>query len=222
MGVLTKASSRPSKKASAAFRVRTLPDVLALVAMGAAFLLLIAYLVIAINWLRQPFLGAMFTRSLTVADVQPFSNRAWPALDASVSPGDTLLGINAQEWDSENRANGLKNTLDSLEQGQQITLNLLHEGKASSNLQCEPPVEGQSFCTTTITLSRIPALDFLLHFGVGYLVGVVVFLIGVGLLWQRFELLSAKAAAVSLAALAVLVAGRFDLMTTFALIPGWI
>ncbi|KAB2903763.1 MAG: GAF domain-containing protein [Anaerolineae bacterium] len=224
MGVLTEASSHPSKKEASAFRVRTLLDVLTLAAMGAAFVLLVAYLIIALDWQRQPFLGAMFTHSLTVADVKPFSNQEWPALEAGLQHGDTLLGINGQEWDSDRRAKGLKNTIKSLKKDESVTLSISHAGDDTpADWQCEDPIDGRAFCTVSnVKLSQIPAIDFLVHFGFGYLVGVVVFLIAGVALWQRFDSLSTKAVAVSAAALALLMAGRFDLMTTFTLMPAWI
>lgn len=226
MGVLTKAqnnTSHPSKKEASSFRVKTLLDAVSLVAMGVTFFLLLGYLVAAFQWQNRPFLGAMFTESLTVTDAKPFSDESWSALDAGLQVGDQVLGINGQEWMTKQPATEFADTLADLQEGQTVTLSVSREGDTPETWQCDTPTEGKSFCTVpSVRLTNIPSVDFFLHFGVGYLVAIVVFLIGAAVLWQRFESTAAKSFAIGAAALAVVVVGRFDLMTTFWLIPAWI
>jgi hypothetical protein len=70
-----------------------LTDALVIASMLATGGLLVAYLLVALNWLSLPFTGAMFSENLVVEDVEPFSGEAWNALEAGVRPGDTLARI---------------------------------------------------------------------------------------------------------------------------------
>lgn len=227
MGVLTKTqnnTSRPSQTVTV--RIRTLLDGLSLVAMGVAFFLLVGYLVLALRWQNRPFVGAFFSEPLTVVDAKPFTNKNWVALEAGLEPGDTLLGMNGFEWGSDQPAKALDDILADLDKGQTVVLSVSREADdipSGGNWQCATPADGENFCTVqNVRLGSLPEIDFFLHFGVGYLVSVTLFLIGCAVMWLRFSVTSAKSFAVGLAALAVVVAGRFDLMTSYMLTPAWI
>ncbi|HLA41857.1 MAG TPA: hypothetical protein VJZ27_00385, partial [Aggregatilineales bacterium] len=192
---------------------------LSIIALGAAAVTLVLYLLSALNWRSQPFIGALFsTPSLVIEDAQPFSSENWQAHEVGMQSGDTLIGMDGVEWAADQRNEGLRETLQDYRVDERVELIVLHDGDPGA-MTCE---EGQLSCLATITLQQIPLTDFGLYFVAGYVVALAIVLMGGLVLWRRTDMRSAKLFAISVAALAIFNTGQFDLLTIYRYAPLWL
>jgi signal transduction histidine kinase len=185
--------------------------------IGAAVILVI-YTYSAIMWQTSPFIGVATNELLEVQNIRPFSNEAWPALEVDVEPGDKLIGMNDIEWSAEDPHLKLREALKPFSAGDEVEL-VVRATENRDGLFCrgaENPV-----CTTWIELAHMPAVDFIVHFAFGLVTGIFLLVIGGLVVWQRSDLRAAHVLAISTALLSIVVAGRFDLMTRFDLVPVW-
>jgi len=192
----------------------------------AAGVLLIVYLFLAVDWLGRPFIGATYSQALVIEDVEPFSGEAWEALSQGVLPGDTIIAIapagsEGQGFDigREDAHSTFADQLNNYEVGETIRITLRPTDADHDNMICDPTL---GVCETDIELKQMPIADFAIHFGMGYATGVIILLLGGFVLSRRFDTRAAKFFAISASALSIVLAGRFDLMTTFVLGPAWI
>lgn len=220
----TEAEMVEGVRTSPALRWNNWINALIAASLGFAAVVLVFYLVTALDWRSEPFAGAIFSEDMTVLDVQPFSDERWSALDIGVEPDDVLIGIDQVVWAENERHERFLETMAELPTGKSIELRLrTTEKRPDTLLRCFDAPGGYQRCFIHILPTENFALaDFAFHFGVGYVTGVLIWLVGLAVLWRRSETRAAKMFAVSTAALSIVVAGRFDLMTTFNLVPVWV
>jgi signal transduction histidine kinase len=216
--------ARPTQLSQVLNRVLTVATALAL-AFGA--LMLVVYLVWALQWYSRPFIGVLFASpDLSVEDAQPFSDQEWAALEALVQPGDKLIGLNGVEWpEGEEKLDFYDQALEGVEVGDQVTALFIpgDDGERAAGMRCDSVRlrAGQTLCGVNLTLQRFPLTDFFMYFGLNYLSAVTIFALGVLVFWRRMDTRSGRLFAISASALSIYSAGQFDMLAMFQFAPVW-
>src|SRR5262249_52770399 len=84
----------------------------------------IFYLVLALNWHSQPFIGAMLTHTMTVDGSLPLTAGTWAGLKAGLQRGDQIVGVNgtALPGDYDAASQEYETLIRSLTDGQTIKI----------------------------------------------------------------------------------------------------
>ncbi|MCL4256785.1 MAG: hypothetical protein KJ043_23710, partial [Anaerolineae bacterium] len=192
-----------------------------LLAIGA----FVAYLILAITWRSQPFLGVMVNHTMTVNGGLPNGANTWNGLTAGLRSGDRLLAIDNTPIRSNTpetqRFTPLNDILIRRNVGERVTVTFDYNVRTSPDprretVTCLPadPVTNRAECSVTFRLGEYPDADFIATFITPYLSGVVVLLISFGLLYMRYKDPSAFVAILGNLGLALYMGGLFDLATS--------
>ncbi len=187
--------------------------------------LLGAYAYTAWDWRGQAFAGFLPTQDLAVSHDEPFGEGGWPLLDAGLAPGDQILGVGGVALDAlpvGDRVDAFNREVAARAPGERVLVRFApHSETGPAGAACREAGDGAS-CAVTIVLGSMSLLDFAGVFGVGWIAGLVLWLIAVGLIvrWPERRVLRVVAALTAL--LAVVVAGRFDTLSTQHFIPAWL
>lgn len=197
--------------------------------VGITGLVIIAYLIMAVNWQSQPFLGLFTTHGIVVNAGRPASGQAWNGLDAGIQQGDVILAIdetvlsdNVMDFGTAQQA--LATTLRTYDIGDIVAVTVQRNATLTNT---NPPTCGDIVndtyqCQYDVELQQIPDGDFFTFFGMPFVTGVIVFLIGVGIIYLRRNQNIALLATLICMMTAIHTTGTFDLGTTWTLIPLWI
>jgi len=196
--------------------------------------MLVLYLVLALNWRQNPFIGAMFTPLLVVDGSQSLGQDTWPGLENGLHRMDRIVAINddvlynpADEADSRDYAAVHARyfaAMSRLNVGDTVRVQFERPADADGNVICPPNSQPGSLadCQITYTVGELPLVDFIGFFIVPYVTALVIFFVGVGVLLLRPGQPAARVISVLAFALAVLVGGLFDIDTTHQQIPLWL
>ncbi|MEP7292401.1 MAG: GAF domain-containing protein, partial [Chloroflexota bacterium] len=204
---------------------------LALTAAAAVIAVLAAvfYLMLALQWRGQGFLGALLTRTLTVDGSQPIAAEVWGGLNAGLQRDDHLIGINGEIFPVEVEAAeaAYDNAVRALQPGAQVQLTFerpLTNGDLNMNNAegCSVVAPELARCQVRYTLSRFPDIDFLASFGVPFVSGLIVLGIGIIVLVLRSRKPAAQVVAGVCFTFSFFMLGIFDINTTRQLTPLWI
>lgn len=197
--------------------------------VGITFILLIAYLVLALGWRSRPFMGLFTTHSMIVNAGLPASGQAWAGLDAGLQQGDlihaidnTSLASNALDFQSSQQS--LTNALSTYQVGDVVAVTVQRSG-ASANMtveQCGDIVNGVAQCVFDVELQQIPDGDYFTFFGMPFVTGFIIFSIGASIIYLRRNQSIAIMATTICMVTAIHTLGIFDLGTTWMLIPVWL
>ena len=215
-------SSSPSSRWSPGARAGMLLAAAVVAVTGA---LLAAYAYAAWDWRGHAFAGFLPTQELTVSHDEPFSGEAWAALEAGLAPGDRILGVGGVALDAlpaDERVDAFNREMAAREPGQRALVRFAPaDSTGPAGAACRDAGEGVS-CAVTITLGQMSLVDFAGFFGVGWIAGAVLWGIALGLIarWRDRRVLRLVAALAAL--LAVVVAGRFDSLSTQQFVPAWL
>lgn len=199
--------------------------VLAIAAVVAAGAVLGAYAYAAWDWRGHAFAGFLPTRELTVSDSGPFGSDPWPALDAGLAPGDRIVGVGNVALDAlppGERIAAFNREMAARTPGERVSLRFAPQGGTGPRGATCQTVNGAALCTTLITLARFSMGDFLGFFGVSWIAAVVMWLVALGLIVRWPDRRPLRILAGLAAVLAVVVAGRFDSLTTQLFVPAWL
>ncbi len=202
-----------------------------ILAIVAALVLMLFYGWLAFNWQSRPFLGVMYSQTLTIEGVYAMSADPWPAFEAGMRPGDRIVGIGlGQSLDADYRvaSKQLNDFLLSKYPSAPVMLRIerpLVEGVEATrdHVFCEDaPAEGAPAtggvekvpCTVNFQLAAFPIVDFLIQFVVGYAVGVAFLALSLIILRRFWNQPVARTIGALSLVMAVLVAGIFDVYTT--------
>ncbi|MBN1965626.1 MAG: GAF domain-containing protein, partial [Anaerolineae bacterium] len=196
-----------------------------------ALLLLVLYGWLAVSWQAQPFLGVILSPRFYVDNVVQMSTASWPGHDAGLLTGDRLYALDDVVLDADYRvaAQQVEAVVKAATVGDSMTVSVIRSPdgpEPPDMLSCVPatadmpgPAGGQ-LCTATVTLVAYPLVDFIMQFGVSFVVALALLGTAGALLRLRWDSANARRVAIFSLAMAVAVAGAFDaLYTTFALIP---
>lgn len=196
------------KPAFSSLRSRTSSPtrIVILALLTAAFVFNILALIFALQWVRAPFLGALFYANSTVADSY---DPEWPAHQQGVRAGDTLLAVDERPVTSGRDSYLL---LREKEIGAQVSLDI-------------EPYSAQATSVPTpilITLTDFSLQSFLIYFWLPYGIGLIY--LGLGLLIFRLHgpAQANNIFVVFCVCVAISAGGLFDQYTLHFLNPIWL
>ncbi|MBN1220230.1 MAG: GAF domain-containing protein [Anaerolineae bacterium] len=160
--------------------------------------------IFALNWLRQPFLGALFYPRLVVADI--FSPH-WNARQQGLQTADILLRVDDVPVFSNRE---LDNLLGQKQVSDTVTLHLERD-----------PTLINAPDTFSVTLSQFTLADSIIFFWLSYVIGLVYLILGLIAYRLRGGEQVGQAFVTFCAFVAMLTGGLFDLYTLNFLTPIW-
>ncbi len=189
---------------------------------------LVYLLLLALGWYDTPFLGVLTSDTLVVNGTRPLTGEEWGGFSAGLRTYDQITRIKSDSGDvvfdanDPDTANKLNQLLSAQHRGQAIQVEVLRPGPAKIfQPQCSAYTLAGAQCSYQVTLTRMPLVDFLAQFGVGFIVGIGFLILGIVTFALRPNLIPARLVANMCAAMAVLTAGRFELVTTHQTILLW-
>ncbi len=194
-------------------------------------LMLILYLVLALNWRQDPFIGVLFTPLLVVDGSQSLGGESWPGLDNGLQRMDRIVAINDDVlYDPDDEADS--RNYEAVHQRYGAAMSKLAPGDTVT-IQFERPPEAGicppnsqpgtlAACQVRYTIGELPVADFIGFFIVPYVTAVATFFIGAAILLLRPHQPAARLISVLAFALAAMLGGLFDLDATHQLIPLWL
>ncbi|MCB9456516.1 MAG: GAF domain-containing protein [Anaerolineaceae bacterium] len=202
---------------------------LALVAAG----LLLTFLVLALEWRGQPFLGVMLTPNMVVDGSEPVNaDSPWTGLQAGLARGDQVVAVNgiqlmSSAQDYAMARTRLRDVMAGLKLGDRVSVTFLRSavGNGVSHIgtvQCDAVADGFARCSTSYLVQPLPNSDFLAFFIIPYAAGVLTLAIGIMVLVLRPNQAAAQFVALMCIALAIFMGGGFDINNTYALTPVWL
>src|SRR5690606_1708277 len=135
--------------------------------------MLVLYLVLALNWRQNPFIGAMFTPLLVVDGSQSLGQDTWPGLENGLHRMDRIVAINddvlynpADEADSRDYAAVHARyfaAMSRLNVGDTVRVQFERPADADGNVICPPNSQPGSLadCQITYTVGELPLVDFI-------------------------------------------------------------
>jgi len=198
--------------------------------IGLTAIIMLTYLVLALSWRSRPFLGFFTTHGLVVNAGRPASGLPWNGLDAGIEQGDTLVAIDNNPLSDDTldfvtARQTLTDILATSEVGEEVAVTVQRSEGTSDNLavpQCDDIVNGVTTCTYNVELQRMPDGDFIAFFVLPFVTGIIVFAVGVGIIYLRRNQHVALLATVICMLTAIHTTGIFDVGTTWTLIPIWL
>lgn len=208
--------------------------------VGVTFILILAYLILALGWRSQPFMGFFTTHGLVVNGGRPASGELWSGLDAGIIQSDVIvavdgvsLGNSDNAWATNPAANfqiaqqRLAETLAQKSVGDLISITVERQdttnGIGADACDTTQLSNGKTLCTFEgVELQSLPDGDFLTFFVMPFTTSVIVFLIGGSILYLRRNQSIAIIATLICMFTAIQPMGIFDLGTTWKLIPVWL
>jgi signal transduction histidine kinase len=202
---------------------------------GAALLasaaLLVLYALAARSWYNQPFLGLLPERNLEVSGARSLTGAQWPAFQLGLLPGDRLnavAGVNLGDLPVGERIEKYRAALDAQSIGARIPISFYREDSVSTDrplgAQCVPVTEtiGLRKCGMNTRLEQMPFGDLFVYFGMGWLAGVVLWIVAALFFVRQRYNPQAQIITALAAALAVFMAGHFDMLSTHEWVWAWL
>lgn len=200
------------------------------------------YLVNALRWRSQPFLGALYAYTLVVDGNQTFGDEQWAALAAGIQRLDQIVQINDtplfeqtdplasdfRAWsfaDYTRARETLKAQTRALNIGDEIRLDVLRPEPqlgATTPPTCSAPQNGFARCSITYTLAPLGDSDFITYFLFPFITSVIALVVGGTVLYYKHKNTNALLIALFCVALGVFSSGAFNNSTTHMLIPLWL
>ncbi len=200
-----------------------LSTLLAAVALALAGVMLALYLVAALNWYAQPFLGFLPTRALEVSDARSLTGQRWPALYQGLKPGDRIVRLDGEPLDVlplEERLERFNAILAQHTLGDRVPISFRRDYLANPEkpigATCTEVQDAVNLwqCGMVIRLVSMPALDFVLYFVVGWLAAAMLWGVALVVWWRRRTDFHAHMLALVAATFVVFMAGHFDRYST--------
>lgn len=191
----------------------------------AAIALMLAYLVLALEWRSRPFLGVTVTHTMTVAAGNSATGGTWAGREAGLDTGDLILSIDGQAVvGPESRYYG--EVLGGLRAGDEVTVVFSRAGDAPgltphTGAICAQGLAGAGCYEVTYPLTRLPDGDFLAFFLIPFASGILVLMTGLVVLRLRAWEPMAFVVVALCFLLATHMAGIFDLGSTHRLSAVW-
>lgn len=198
----------PAASSDFAYRVQY---VVTIALAFSAIIMMVIYLVLALQWRNQPFIGVLTSNTLTVNRAAPVIADQWSGLEAGIEAGDLLVAVNGQDLGtlSQDYARGrdiLETFLATADHGAPVRVDVLR---------------GDAIIGFDINLDRFSDGDLLFFFFVPYVSALIVLAIGMIFLIYRRHLLGALTSASLCFTVAVLMGGFFDGGSTLAYTRFW-
>lgn len=231
-GKSQKLSLLASPRSTARPNALVLPLLTGVVAI-ATFFFIAQYGLLALSFVNRPFLGVVFSHTLTVNNGRPVAETHWVGLNAGLLTGDQIRAVNGQPLAANPtdyataRAN-FHEIIATLPQDEPLTLTFDRSTAVTpapeSTVTCAPEVGSSNLqtCTATFTPMGMPSTDFIAFFVLPYGFSIIVALGGLVLFIARREQNSALLVALMCFMIALMMAGIFDAGSTHTYIPLWL
>ncbi|MFQ3537129.1 MAG: GAF domain-containing protein [Aggregatilineales bacterium] len=186
-------------------------------ALLAAVAVVVLSLVLAIRWYSQPFIGAFFYRTGEIIGTRPLAGDVWAALEAGVRPGDRILAFDGRVLASGQALNAALAELPFGHVARLLVQRDVYPNDAPLPPECIEVTAGLAECTFSIRLEQLPFVDWVGHWGIGFLAAVA--LVGSAVwLWLKYRQVAAiRALIVLMTSGAVALVSRFEIGTTHTL-----
>jgi signal transduction histidine kinase len=193
---------------------------------------MILYLVLALNWSKQPFMGALMSRTLVIDGSQPTQTGTWPGLVAGLERLDRITSINGQKLsanptDYETAYQAFLAISSRFHPNRVIRIEFERPARngvvtTTRSVRCEAVVNGIAPCAVSLPLRSFPVTDFVALFVIPYASGLLLLVAGLVLLRMRSSQPTALLVSTLCFSQSIFIAGLFDQNTTRLLIPLWI
>ncbi|MCU0498410.1 MAG: GAF domain-containing protein [Anaerolineae bacterium] len=199
-------------------REAVLPRIVAIGVVVGAIAAMVLYLVLALQWRNQPFIGFLISPTLVVNPAVTSSGDVpWSGAVAGLRPGDQLLSINGVALDPvpgnyEQARTRLQETLSSLQVGDTVSLSYSRRSE-TGQLQTG---------NVTYPLTTFPDGDFFVLFILPYITGLIILAIAMVLVIGGAGRAGTFEGVVMFSLLSLISAGFFDIGTTHQMVHLWI
>jgi signal transduction histidine kinase len=199
-------------------------------AAGVAIVAFVAYLLLALNWRSQPFIGALLTPNLVVDNSQSLTGARWPGQMAGLRPRDHIIAINGQvlagaSGDYATARQNFRALLNTLDPGEAVEIQFDRPnpavGDVTEGMACSASGD-VARCTVSYALSVFPDVDFIGFFVIPYVSGLITLLIGLAVMYLRPNQPSAMVVAWICIAASIFMGGAADINTSHVLPPLWL
>lgn len=182
----------------------------------------------ALSWYNHPFIGAFTNSNLIVERIQPFAAEGWAGYNAGIRHNDRFLSIASDISIQEpvvldgiaDAANKLNQALSRLTTGENVTVEVFRLSNTNDGVP-DCAATNEATCSFKFTVAQIPLVDFLIHFGIPFLLAVILVIIGVIIWVLRRHQLSGRLLTLICGAGALMLMSRFDLITTYQMGLFW-
>ncbi len=172
---------------------------------GFALVLMVIAPVLAVTWMRIPFVGVLVEPNLVISSALPTGRVPWEGFSQGLRHPMVLYALDGQPLANSADLVGL---LGEQGVGAEIALQAGYMPEGAGNFQ--------------IRLQAFPFADQLTYFWLPYIIGLIYLGSGIWVFNTRRYDRAAQAFAVFTSAVAIILFGFFDLFTTHALLPIWI
>ncbi len=220
------------KRANSTFNTSAMagriPFYISMAVGAAAVVLLIVYVITALEWRQNPFFGAMLSPYMVVDGSRPIGNSNWIGLKSGLQRLDEITAINGQSMvsnppDYAKARAAFLSALDKLNPGDTVEVNFLRPdaNKVQPNY-CGTVQNGFSSCTLSYTLGTLPDSDFIAYFVIPYVAGLILIVLGIAVAYLRPNQSAAQLTAVFSMTLGIFMAGLFDINNTYIALLPWL
>jgi signal transduction histidine kinase len=204
-----------------------IPFYISMAVGAAAVVLLIVYLISALEWRQKPFFGAMLSPYMVVDGSRPIGNSNWAGLKTGLQRLDEITAINGQSTvfnppDYAKAREAFLSVLGNLKSGDTVAVNFLRpDAKKVQPSYCSTVQNGFSDCTLSYTLGTLPDSDFIAYFVIPYVAGLILIILGIVVAYLRPNQSAAQLTAVFSMTLGIFMAGLFDINNTYIALLPW-
>ncbi len=205
----------------AARLVETIGVALAVLALVIAVGGMIYLFSTAIAWYNRPFLGVLTNEGLVISDARPVAQTGWNGLDSGLRTGDRIVSVTSEsghqaQFDPADptSASRFNQLLVTLSRGDIVQVQVARPAPVYEAAACSNFTTSGALCSYGVELSAMPTFDFLLEFGLGFLIGLILLGIGIGVMLIGSAQRSARWLALICASGALLITGQFDMASS--------
>jgi signal transduction histidine kinase len=185
--------------------------------LSIATIITLIYLITAINWRNQPFLGVTLNHTFTVNASSPNSDAEWVGQVAGLRVGDQISSINGIPVRTSSRS--YNDVLQTLNIGDNVTIEFSYDSNRfpalrSGAVDCVDANETIVNCQVSFNLMRLPDTDFVAFFVIPYLSGVIILIFAGILVFLKPYGEHTFTITVALIPLALTMSGIFDVGST--------
>lgn len=210
-------------------RERSLWRIVLMALMAVTVMASMVYLVTALQYRQQPFIGAVMRHTMIINAALPSGNEVWTGVEAGLRREDLVITFNAElltanPLDKATAHARYTELLRSHSVGDEVTLGVWRK---QANLRPEDACTATDDptiyrCDVTFALMALPDGDFLSFFALPFVTSVIIMLIGMVVFYYR-QYTAEGLAVVAISQLSTwFTGGLFDVGTLGVLVSLWI
>jgi len=196
---------------------------------AATVAILVLYLLSALSWKSQTFLGFTMSHTMVVNAAVSTKDTMWTGHAAGIQQNDQIVAINGEllaslHTDYAMMQETYNRIIADLAPGESVTIDFIRltELGAADVPYCEDMNDGSASCQVTYSLIAFPDTDFLAFFIVPFIASIFTFIIGLAVLSMNPNQTESQVVAIIAFLSAIFTAGLFDVGDTNIITPIWI